>query len=154
MTYKIRRFVICCIIFGHPYVFGMFLKFFTNSFYSIFIVHTNQLSFEHHLQPYEGPVISLIFTVMPFILTFCIAAESFRQNENILVWCTSNKEEQHKCGNFSAAVDADHNLFNSYDLRIACHQVLGPFLSRFHLCIYSKVQLFFFRLQTKTNVWI
>ena len=58
-----------------------------------------------------------------FISRIHFTAQSLRLNENELVWCTSNQEEQYKCQNFSAAVEADRELFGYYYIHLSCRLV-------------------------------
>lgn len=57
-----------------------------------------------------------------FIL--CFTAQETNDREKTLVWCTVSIEEQYKCLNFSAAVQADTYLFRSdYHYHVSCKQV-------------------------------
>ena len=42
-----------------------------------------------------------------------------------LIWCTTNKEEQYKCNNFTKALERDKALFEEDFFNVSCHQAFN-----------------------------
>lgn len=41
------------------------------------------------------------------------------------MWCTTNQQEQFKCGNFTAAIERDRALFEENWINVTCHQAFS-----------------------------